>query len=119
MCIRDRNSGLVVLLPHGYEGQGAEHSSARIERYLQLCGQYNMEVVNCTTPANFFHLLRRQMIRSYRKPLIVFTPKSLLRHPSCKSKIKDFTSASFQTIIDDNIPATNIDNLVLCFHSLV
>ena len=108
------NSGLVVLLPHGYEGQGAEHSSARIERFLQLCGQYNMEVVNCTTPANFFHLLRRQMIRSYRKPLIVFTPKSLLRHPSCKSKIKDFTSGSFQTIIDDNIPATNIDNLVLC-----
>ena len=108
------NSGLVVLLPHGYEGQGAEHSSARIERYLQLCGQYNMEVVNCTTPANFFHLLRRQMIRSYRKPLIVFTPKSLLRHPSCKSKIKDFTSGSFQTIIDDNVPATNIDNLVLC-----
>ena len=108
------NSGLVVLLPHGYEGQGAEHSSARIERYLQLCGQYNMEVVNCTTPANFFHLLRRQMIRSYRKPLIVFTPKSLLRYPSCKSKIKDFTSGSFQTIIDDNISATNIDNLVLC-----
>ena len=108
------NSGLVVLLPHGYEGQGAEHSSARIERYLQLCGQYNMEVVNCTTPANFFHLLRRQMIRSYRKPLIVFTPKSLLRHPSCKSNIKDFTSGSFQTIIDDNISASNVDNLVLC-----
>ena len=108
------NSGIVVLLPHGYEGQGAEHSSARIERYLQLCGQYNMEVVNCTTPANFFHLLRRQMIRCYRKPLIVFTPKSLLRHPSCKSKIKDFTTGSFQTIIDDNISTNNIDNLVLC-----
>ena len=108
------NSGIVVLLPHGYEGQGAEHSSARIERYLQLCGLYNMEVVNCTTPANFFHLLRRQMIRCYRKPLIVFTPKSLLRHPSCKSKIKDFTTGSFQTIIDDNISTNNIDNLVLC-----
>ena len=85
-----RASGLVMLLPHGYEGQGPEHSSARIERYLQSCAQENLQVVNCTTPANYFHLLRRQIHRTFRKPLIVFSPKSLLRHKKCVSEIEDF-----------------------------
>jgi 2-oxoglutarate dehydrogenase E1 component len=84
-----RMSGLVLLLPHGYEGQGPEHSSARLERYLQLCGEDNMQVVNCTTPANFFHVLRRQVRRNFRKPLVVMTPKSLLRHKLCISALAD------------------------------
>lgn len=94
-------NGLVMLLPHGYEGQGAEHSSARLERFLQLCAEDNMQVVNPTTPANMFHMLRRQMKRSFRKPLIVFTPKSLLRHPKCVSTIEDFTQGEFLPVIDD------------------
>ena len=94
-------NGLVMLLPHGYEGQGAEHSSARMERYLQLCARDNMFIANCTTPANLFHLLRRQMKVNYRKPLIVFTPKSLLRHPKVVSTKEEFANGSFQTIIDD------------------
>lgn len=85
-----RMSGLVMLLPHGYEGQGPEHSSARLERFLQLCGEDNMQVVNCTTPANFFHALRRQLCRNFRKPLIVMTPKSLLRHKLCVSDLEAF-----------------------------
>ena len=85
-----RMSGLVMLLPHGYEGQGPEHSSARLERYLQLCAEDNMQVVNCTTPANYFHALRRQMRRNFRKPLVVMTPKSLLRHKLCVSTLADF-----------------------------
>jgi 2-oxoglutarate dehydrogenase E1 component len=89
-----RMSGLVMLLPHGYEGQGPEHSSARLERYLQLCAEDNIQVVNCTTPANYFHALRRQMHRDFRKPLIVMTPKSLLRHKRCISKLTDFTNGS-------------------------
>ena len=96
-------NGIVLLLPHGYEGQGAEHSSARIERYLQLCAKDNMFVANCTTPANMFHLLRRQVKSNYRKPLVVFTPKSLLRHPLVLSSAKDFTSGSFKTLIEDDI----------------
>ena len=97
-----RMSGLVLLLPHGYEGQGPEHSSARLERFLQLCAEYNLTVANCTTPANFFHLLRRQLARPFRKPLIVMTPKSLLRHPEVVSPIEDFeTGKGFQEIIDD------------------
>ena len=97
----NNQNGIVLLLPHGYEGQGAEHSSARMERYLQLCARHNMYVADCTTPANFFHLLRRQMKTTFRKPLIVFTPKSLLRDPRCTSPIADFTSGSFQETIDD------------------
>ena len=85
-----RASGLVMLLPHGYEGQGPEHSSARLERFLQLCSNDNMQVVNCTTPANYFHALRRQMHRDFRKPLIIMTPKSLLRHKNCVSNLNDF-----------------------------
>lgn len=99
-------SGLVLLLPHGYEGQGAEHSSARLERFLQLCAQNNMQVVNITSPANFFHALRRQMHRPFRKPLIVMSPKSLLRHPRCTSSVADFTEGKFLEIIDD----PNIEN---------
>ncbi|MCK4562810.1 MAG: 2-oxoglutarate dehydrogenase E1 component, partial [Flavobacteriaceae bacterium] len=91
-----QQNGIVVLLPHGYEGQGAEHSSGRMERFLQLCAHDNMTIANCTTPANFFHLLRRQMKRNFRKPLIVFTPKSLLRHPLAVSKMVDFTEGEFQ-----------------------
>ena len=89
-----RMSGLVMLLPHGFEGQGPEHSSGRVERYLQLCGEDNMQVVNCTTPANYFHVLRRQMRRKFRKPLIVMTPKSLLRHKLCVSKLSEMGSGS-------------------------
>jgi len=116
-CAEDKwklMSGLVMLLPHGYEGQGAEHSSARIERYLQLCAKYNMQIVNCTTPANFYHVLRRQLKREFRKPLIVFTPKSLLRHPSCISSLSDLADGKFEGIIDDTIPAKSVDKMVLC-----
>ncbi|MEK5777995.1 hypothetical protein VXE44_23300, partial [Acinetobacter nosocomialis] len=81
---------LVMLLPHGYEGQGAEHSSARLERFLQMCAGNNMFVANITTPANFFHALRRQVVTDYRKPLVVMSPKSLLRHPSAVSSLADF-----------------------------
>ena len=88
-------NGLVLLLPHGYEGQGAEHSSARMERYLQLCAKDNMYVVDVTTPANLFHVLRRQVKPNFRKPLVVFTPKSLLRHPKVVSPIDEFTKGTF------------------------
>lgn len=94
-------NGLVMLLPHGYEHQGAEHSSARLERYLQLCANHNMYVANCTTPANHFHMLRRQMLTDFRKPLVVMSPKSLLRHPEATSTIDELVNGSFQTIIDD------------------
>ena len=107
-------NGIVVLLPHGYEGQGSEHSSARIERYLQLCAIDNMTVANCTTPANFYHLLRRQMKRDYRKPLIVFTPKSLLRHPKVVSTLEDLATGEFQEVIDDTINPKNVKKLVFC-----
>ncbi len=97
-----RMSGLVMLLPHGYEGQGPEHSSARLERYLQLCGDDNIQVANCTTPANYFHILRRQLHRNFRKPLILMTPKSLLRHKSCVSLLEDFRpGSSFHRVLED------------------
>ncbi len=95
-------NGLVLFLPHGYEGQGAEHSSARMERYLQLCAKDNVFVANCTTPANMFHILRRQLKAKYRKPLVIFTPKSLLRHPKVHSSVDDFVNGEFNLLIDDN-----------------
>jgi 2-oxoglutarate dehydrogenase E1 component len=111
----NNQNGLVFLLPHGYEGQGAEHSSARMERYLQLCANHNMFVADCTTPANFFHLLRRQMKTDYRKPLIVFTPKSLLRHPSVVSTADELANGSFQEVLDDPIAdADKVKTLVFC-----
>ena len=96
-----RMTGLVMLLPHGYEGQGPEHSSARLERYLQLCAEDNMQVVNLTTPAQYFHALRRQLHRTFRKPLIIMSPKSMLRHKLVVSTLRDFTDGSFQSVIDD------------------
>ena len=106
-------NGLVMLLPHGYEGQGAEHSSARMERYLQLCADDNMFVVDCTTPANMFHVLRRQQKAGYRKPLIIFTPKSLLRHPLVVSTKEEFAEGSFQMLIDDaSVKPSKVKTLV-------
>ena len=112
-----RANGLVMLLPHGYEGQGPEHSSARLERYLQLCAQDNIQVANCTTPANYYHILRRQMLRPFRKPLVMMTPKSLLRHKAAVSSLADFTGDShFRRILSDpNAPADDkVERLVLC-----
>jgi 2-oxoglutarate dehydrogenase E1 component len=108
-------NGLVMLLPHGYEGQGAEHSSGRMERFLQLCAEDNMQVANCSTPANFFHILRRQLKWNFRKPLVVFTPKSLLRHPKCVSTVDELAKGKFQEIIDDTTAkAKDVDTLVFC-----
>ncbi|MEP3373108.1 MAG: 2-oxoglutarate dehydrogenase E1 component [Maribacter dokdonensis] len=108
-------NGLVMLLPHGYEGQGAEHSSARMERYLQLCAKDNMYIADVTTPAQMFHILRRQMKANFRKPLIIFTPKSLLRHPKAVSKIADLTGGGFQEVIDDETAdAKKVKSLVFC-----
>ncbi len=108
-------NGLVMLLPHGYEGMGSEHSSARIERFLQLCAEDNFQIANCTNPANYFHLLRRQMVRSFRKPLIVFTPKKLLRYPRAVSSISEMSDGNFQEIIDDsNAIQSKINKVVLC-----
>jgi 2-oxoglutarate dehydrogenase E1 component len=110
-----RMNGICVFLPHGYEGQGAEHSSARMERFLHLCAQNNMYIVNVTTPANFFHCIRRQLHSSFRKPLIAFTPKSLLRHPKCVSTIAEFTEGGFKEVFDDHAanPA-KVKELILC-----
>ncbi|AWU43960.1 2-oxoglutarate dehydrogenase E1 component [Blattabacterium sp. (Cryptocercus kyebangensis)] len=109
-------NGIVMFLPHGYEGQGPEHSSARIERYLQLCANNNLFLVNCTTPANFYHLLRRQMKLNFRKPLVVFTPKSLLRHPKCISKMEELSEGEFQEILDDTsvIDIDKVTKLIFC-----
>jgi 2-oxoglutarate dehydrogenase E1 component len=113
-----RMNGLVLLLPHGYEGQGPEHSSARLERFLQLCAENNMQVVNCTTPANYYHVLRRQLHRSFRKPLIVMTPKSLLRHKRAVSRLADFgPDTEFQTVLAcPELPGepSEAKRLVLC-----
>ena len=113
-----RMSGLVMLLPHGYEGQGPEHSSARLERYLQLCAERNMRVCNFTTPANYFHALRRQLKANYRKPLVVMTPKSLLRHKLAVSSIADFAPGSaFRFVIpeiDAIAPEEKVKRVVLC-----
>jgi 2-oxoglutarate dehydrogenase E1 component len=104
-----------MVLPHGYEGQGPEHSSARIERFLEACANDNIQLANCTTPANYFHLLRRQMHRPFRKPLMVFSPKSLLRNPVCVSPLADFTKGVFQEIIDDtNVKAKEVKRVLFC-----
>lgn len=110
----ERFSGLTMLLPHGYEGQGPEHSSARIERYLQLCANQNMQVVYPTSPAQLFHLLRRQLHQPFRRPLIVFTPKGMLRHPLCVSTLEDFTSGHFQNIIGDDLGKRGVEKLLFC-----
>ncbi len=111
----NNQNGLVMLLPHGYEGQGAEHSSARMERYLQLCARHNMYVADCTTPANFFHLMRRQMKTKFRKPLVVFSPKSLLRHPLCVSTQDELANGSFQETIDDiSVDKSKVKTVVFC-----
>ena len=112
-------NGLTVLLPHGYEGMGAEHSSGRMERFLSLCAGGNMVVANCTTPAQMFHLLRRQVIRPFRKPLVVFTPKKLLRYPKAVSSISDLTKGKFQEVLDDprmskTTDAKKVDTVMLC-----
>ncbi len=110
-----RQNGLVMLLPHGQEGQGPEHSSARLERFLQNCAANNMVVANITSPANFFHALRRQITWNFRKPLVVMSPKSLLRHPKVVSPIEDFTKGAFQEIIDDTtVKAKNVKRVLLC-----
>jgi 2-oxoglutarate dehydrogenase E1 component len=113
-----RMSGLTLLLPHGFEGQGPEHSSARMERFLQLCAEDNIQVANCTTPANYFHILRRQMHRNFRKPLVIMTPKSLLRHKACVSSVKDLVEGqTFQRVLDDTgslVGGKKVRRVVLC-----
>jgi 2-oxoglutarate dehydrogenase E1 component len=111
-----RLSGLTLFLPHGYEGQGPEHSSARLERFLQLCAEYNIQVCVPSTPAQMFHLLRRQMVRALRKPLIIMTPKSLLRHALSVSRLEELASGGFHNVIDevDDIKPSAVTRIVLC-----
>ncbi len=109
-----RSTGITLLLPHGYEGQGPEHSSARLERFLQACAENNIQVANLTTPAQLFHALRRQMKRDFKKPLVIMSPKSLLRHPAAVSQLADFTSGSFQEIIDDPAGSKKTERIILC-----
>ena len=112
-----RTSGIVLLLPHGYEGQGPEHSSARLERFLQSCAEDNIQVANLTTTAQYFHILRRQVKRDFKKPLIIMSPKSLLRHPAAQSKLEEFVSGSFHEILDDPLYSSQpagIKRVILC-----
>lgn len=109
-----RHSGMVMLLPHAYEGQGPEHSNAYMERYLSLCAEDNMQVANLTTPAQYFHVLRKQQQQDFRKPLILMTPKSLLRHPEARSSFSELTSGTFQTVLDDPETPEVVENLVIC-----
>jgi 2-oxoglutarate dehydrogenase E1 component len=110
-----RMSGITLLLPHGYEGQGPEHSSARLERFLQSCAELNIQVCNITTPANLFHAMRRQLNRDFRKPLVIMSPKSLLRHPRCVSDSSEITNGGFQELIDDvNVSKTSVKKVVMC-----
>jgi 2-oxoglutarate dehydrogenase E1 component len=111
----NRSSGLVLLLPHGYEGQGPEHSSARLERFLQACAEDNIQVCNFTTPAQYFHALRRQIKRPFRKPLVVMTPKSLLRHPKAVSPLEEFESGRFHEVLADNaVEADKVKRVLMC-----
>ena len=108
-------NGITMLLPHGYEGQGPEHSSARLERFLELCADNNIVIANITTPANLFHVLRRQLAWQFRKPLVIMSPKSLLRHPLVVSPLADFTQGEFKEIIDDSfVKAKEVKKVLLC-----
>jgi len=111
----NRMNGVVLLLPHGYEGQGPEHSSARMERFLQMCAEFNMVAVNITTAANLFHALRRQLTWPFRKPLIIFSPKANLRHPGSYSVVDEFTNGGFKEVIDDPFADTgNVKKVFFC-----
>ncbi|WP_321369575.1 hypothetical protein [uncultured Desulfuromusa sp.] len=110
----DRPCGITMFLPHGYEGQGPEHSSARMERYLQLCANNNMQIVNASTPGQLFHLLRRQVRTRHRCPLILFTPKALLRHPACVSSLADLAGGHFQEILADDLSPKQCRRVILC-----
>ena len=113
-----RMSGLTLLLPHGHEGQGPEHTSGRVERFLQMCAEDNIQVINCTSPGNYFHALRRQLHRDFRKPLIIMTPKSTLRHKKNTSKIEDFINgSSFHRVMNDQLDQSSkgkINRVLLC-----
>jgi 2-oxoglutarate dehydrogenase E1 component len=111
----NRLSGLVMLLPHGFEGMGPEHSSARLERFLMLAAKDNIQVVQPTTPAQLFHCLRRQVLRVWRKPLVIMTPKSLLRHPACVSQLEEFVSGRFHRVLPDSVlPPKDVRRILLC-----
>ena len=110
----ERSSGLVLMLPHGYEGQGAEHSSARIERFLTMSAACNMQIVYPSTPAQLFHVLRRQMLQQFRKPLVLFTPKSLLRHPRCVSKLEELTLGEFREVIAEPATFGDVQQVLIC-----
>ena len=107
-------SGIVLLLPHGYHGQGPEHSSARLERYLQACAEDNIQVAHCSTPANYFHILRRQALRQIKKPLIMMTPKGMLRDPRCTSPVEELAQGGFQEIIGDTAACKDAKRVILC-----